>query len=79
MLCRPAPGACYVAVTHYEHLGNPQFATLGLETSAGNLEGKEVRFGINASSLFAAPSMQRQLRTSAADQERTIMAGIFYS
>nr|WP_319527930.1 potassium-transporting ATPase subunit KdpA [Pseudomonas laurentiana] len=43
-----------VAVTHYEQLGNPQFATLGLDTAAGNLEGKEVRFGINASSLFAA-------------------------
>ncbi len=43
-----------VAVTHYEHLGNPQFASLGIDTAAGNLEGKEVRFGINASSLFAA-------------------------
>ncbi|UQS17606.1 potassium-transporting ATPase subunit KdpA [Pseudomonas sp. HS6] len=43
-----------VAVTHYEQLGNPQFASLGIDTAAGNLEGKEVRFGINASSLFAA-------------------------
>ncbi|WP_409288866.1 potassium-transporting ATPase subunit KdpA [Pseudomonas sp. KCJK8927] len=42
------------AVTHYEQLGNPQFAGLGLDANAGNLEGKEVRFGINASSLFAA-------------------------
>ncbi len=43
-----------VSVTHYEQLGNPQFAALGLDTAAGNLEGKELRFGISASSLFAA-------------------------
>jgi K+-transporting ATPase ATPase A chain len=42
------------AVTHYEQLGTPQLAGLGLDATAGNLEGKEVRFGINASSLFAA-------------------------
>jgi potassium-transporting ATPase potassium-binding subunit len=46
---------CYPA----EQAGNPQLAKLGLETKAthtqagGNMEGKEVRFGIAASTLFA--------------------------
>src|SRR5579863_626767 len=42
-----------------EQAGNPQLARLGLETQAtstqpgGNMEGKEVRFGIASSALFA--------------------------
>jgi potassium-transporting ATPase potassium-binding subunit len=42
-----------------EQAGNPRIAALGVETAAtdgqpgGNMEGKEVRFGIAASSLFA--------------------------
>lgn len=42
-----------------EQAGNPNVAKLGIETSAtalqagGNMEGKEVRFGIAATSLFA--------------------------
>ena len=42
-----------------EQAGNPNLARLGVETSAtdaqpgGNMEGKEVRFGIAATSLFA--------------------------
>jgi K+-transporting ATPase ATPase A chain len=49
-----------VAVIPAEHAGNPQFASLGVDQatsvlqSGGNMEGKEVRFGINASGLFAA-------------------------
>ena len=43
-----------IAVTHYEQLGNPQFTALGIDNAAGNMEGKELRFGISASSLFAA-------------------------
>jgi potassium-transporting ATPase potassium-binding subunit len=45
---------------HYEQKGNPALAKLGLETAAasgqpgGNFEGKEVRFGIASSALFAA-------------------------
>lgn len=35
---------------------NPAFAPFHLEQSAGNLEGKEVRFGIGQSSLFATVS-----------------------
>jgi potassium-transporting ATPase potassium-binding subunit len=43
-----------ILTTHYEQLGNPQITALGVDASAGNMEGKEVRFGIAASSLFAA-------------------------
>ncbi len=46
---------CY----HFEQQGNPLLAKLGVETAAtadqpgGNMEGKEVRFGIAASALYA--------------------------
>ncbi|MBZ8142168.1 potassium-transporting ATPase subunit KdpA [Rubrivivax gelatinosus] len=49
-----------VAVTAAEHAGNPVLARLGVDQAAsalqsgGSLEGKEVRFGIDASALFAA-------------------------
>ena len=48
-----------IAATAFEQQGNPALATLGADQSlstlqsGGNMEGKEVRFGINASSLFA--------------------------
>jgi K+-transporting ATPase ATPase A chain len=42
-----------VAATSAEQHGNPALAALGADPSAGNMEGKEVRFGINASALFA--------------------------
>lgn len=48
-----------VVITSAEQLGNPQIAALGVDQAAsnlqagGNMEGKESRFGINASSLFA--------------------------
>ncbi len=47
-------------VTPPEQAGNPQFAALGIDQSpsaaqpGGNMEGKEARFGIAASTLFAA-------------------------
>jgi K+-transporting ATPase ATPase A chain len=40
-------------VWHYEQAGNPIHQQLGIEQSGGNMEGKEVRFGIFNSSLFA--------------------------
>jgi K+-transporting ATPase ATPase A chain len=49
-----------VAIISAEHAGNPLFASLGVDQAAsalqsgGNMEGKEVRFGIDASALFAA-------------------------
>ncbi len=36
-----------------ESAGNPKLAALGVDVSAGNFEGKETRFGIAASALFA--------------------------
>ncbi len=37
-----------------ERMGNPALARLGVEQSAGNLEGKEVRFGALTSALWAS-------------------------
>jgi K+-transporting ATPase ATPase A chain len=51
--------AAVIATTHFEQQGNPVLAAIGADQSAsalqpgGNMEGKEMRFGINASSLFA--------------------------
>ncbi len=48
-----------VAITPAEQAGNPLLTPMGVDQAAsalqsgGNMEGKEVRFGINASSLFA--------------------------
>jgi K+-transporting ATPase ATPase A chain len=48
-----------VAATAFEQQGNPQFAALGVDQSAsalqagGNMEGKETRFGIASSALWA--------------------------
>ena len=36
-----------------ESAGNPLLTALGVDPSAGNMEGKEVRFGVAASALFA--------------------------
>ncbi|HTQ99661.1 MAG TPA: potassium-transporting ATPase subunit KdpA [Candidatus Acidoferrum sp.] len=49
-----------VAASHYEQQGNPALTPLDVDQAAsstqagGNMEGKEVRFGISASALFAA-------------------------
>jgi K+-transporting ATPase ATPase A chain len=48
-----------IAATHLEQQGNPQLAALGVDQSitalqpGGNMEGKETRFGIAESALFA--------------------------
>ena len=42
-----------VAAMNFEQQGNPLFAKLGIDMSAGNMEGKEARFGIAESGLFA--------------------------
>jgi K+-transporting ATPase ATPase A chain len=36
-----------------ESAGNPRLEALGVDPASGNMEGKEVRFGVPASSLFA--------------------------
>ncbi len=47
-------------VAHAESAGNPAFAALGIDQTAsalmpgGNFEGKEVRFGVEGSSMFVA-------------------------
>ena len=38
---------------HAETAGNPRMAALGVDPAGGNMEGKEVRFGLFGSSLFA--------------------------
>ena len=38
---------------HYEAAGNPMMTQLGVDAADGNMEGKEVRFGIFNSALFA--------------------------
>ena len=42
-----------VAAMSFEQQGNPLLTQLGLEPAAGNMEGKETRFGIADSGLFA--------------------------
>jgi len=44
-----ATATCYAA----EAAGNPLLAQLGVDPTGGNMEGKEVRFGIALSALFA--------------------------
>jgi K+-transporting ATPase ATPase A chain len=39
---------------HFEAVGNPQHQALGVAVADGNMEGKEVRFGIFNSAFFAA-------------------------
>jgi potassium-transporting ATPase potassium-binding subunit len=49
----------YAVCNHYEQIGNPRIAALGVDQTAsllqpgGNMEGKETRFGIADSTLFA--------------------------
>jgi K+-transporting ATPase ATPase A chain len=50
-------GSCIATLC--EHAGNPAFQTAGLDVTSnprGNTEGKEVRFGVNASALFSVVS-----------------------
>jgi potassium-transporting ATPase potassium-binding subunit len=42
-----------VAATAFEQQGNPQLAALHVDAAGGNMEGKETRFGIAESALFA--------------------------
>jgi K+-transporting ATPase ATPase A chain len=45
---------CAIGAMHFEQQANPQLTALGVDAAAGNMEGKETRFGIAESSLFAA-------------------------
>lgn len=49
-------------VTYWaESAGNPALSSVGLSQSVGNMEGKEVRFGIAQSSLFTAATTAYQV------------------
>ncbi|MBB3937177.1 potassium-transporting ATPase subunit KdpA [Aureimonas phyllosphaerae] len=50
LLLVSATAICYWA----ESAGTPVLAAAGLDPTGGNMEGKEVRFGLSASSMFAA-------------------------
>jgi len=45
--------ALAAAAMHFEQQGNPLLTQLGIDPSLGNMEGKETRFGIADSGLFA--------------------------
>ena len=42
-----------VAIAHFEQAGNPALAGAGVAQVAGNMEGKEVRFGVPGSAVFS--------------------------
>lgn len=46
--------AVFMVAYWAEAQGNPRFEQLGIDMSSGNMEGKEVRFGIFNSALFAS-------------------------
>ena len=46
--------ALMIVCWHAESSGNPAFASLGIDQTDGNMEGKETRFGIFGSALFTA-------------------------
>jgi len=52
---------------HFEAAGNPIHQQLGIAAADGNMEGKEVRFGIFNSSLFADDHDRRFLRCGELD------------
>ncbi|HWB59028.1 MAG TPA: potassium-transporting ATPase subunit KdpA, partial [Chthoniobacteraceae bacterium] len=43
-----------LACWHYEAMGNPTISALGINPADGNMEGKEVRFGVFNSALWAS-------------------------
>ena len=45
--------AMAVIAFHYEGAANPVLSALGVDPSGGNMEGKEARFGVDDSALFA--------------------------
>jgi K+-transporting ATPase ATPase A chain len=42
-----------LAIGYFEQAGNPRLSDLGVSTALGNMNGKEVRFGVPDTSLFA--------------------------
>jgi len=46
-----------IPIVAQESAGNPKIAALGINQSAGNMEGKEVRFGVHYSALYCAENV----------------------
>jgi len=46
-----------IPIVKQESAGNPRITALGINQSAGNMEGKEVRFGVNYSALYCAENI----------------------
>jgi len=46
-----------IPIVKQESAGNPRVTALGINQSAGNMEGKEVRFGVNYSALYCAENI----------------------
>ena len=46
-----------IPIVKQESAGNPRVTALGISQSVGNMEGKEVRFGVNYSALYCAENI----------------------
>ncbi len=46
-----------IPIVKQEARGNPKIAAMGIDQSAGNMEGKEVRFGVNYSAFYCAENV----------------------
>ena len=53
-------------IVYQESKGNPKITALGIEQSAGNMEGKEVRFGVDYSAFYCAENVAIPAGTVAA-------------
>lgn len=64
---------------HFESGGNPMISAMGIDNSAGNMEGKEVRFGPAASAMWgvSTTSTSNGSVNSMHDSHTPISGGIF--
>ena len=66
-----------IVCSTFEAKGNPHLAELGIESSSGNMEGKEQRFGIFSSTLFATVTTTTSTgATNSSHDSYTPMGGI---
>lgn len=55
-----------IPIVKEEASGNPKITAMGIDQSAGNMEGKEVRFGVNYSAFYSAENVAVPAGTVAA-------------
>ncbi len=70
----------FVAIsTYYEMKGNPKISDLGIDNSLGNMEGKEIRFGAAASSMWgvSTTSTSNGSVNSMHDSHTPLSGGVF--